>query len=246
MKIYKKQLGVGTPLVLIHGWGFNSRVWEPLLATWGQHFQLILLDLPGFGLSETITAPMMSAEWISHIANQLPDEAMILGWSLGGLVATKLACLYPQKVSQIIYMAATAKFIIDDNWAGVSTGILQNFGNAIEDNPKKGLQQFCRWLAPDLSQRDLYKLLLSIANEHQDKKTLLIEALAVLKDSDLRHEQLNLSMPQRSIYGGKDPLVPYQQTMPDAHLIKQAGHVPFLTHTEECLRLLQEFCYVSG
>ncbi len=245
MTLYCEQLGQGQSLVLLHGWGFHTKVWAPFLPKLTTSFRVSLIDLPGFGMSDALSYPMMSAQWIDSIATHIPEGAIILGWSLGGLVATQLAVIYPKKVSSVIHMASTPKFMAGDTWAGIAPEVLQAFEQAIETNPRKGIQQFCRWLAPDLKQRALYKALLNIAMVHSDKLDILLEALKVLKNTDMRQAQLDLEMPQLFIDGNQDPLVPYQKKGNNHVLISDAGHVPFLTHPQQCLQAMQEFCYVA-
>ena len=43
--------GSGAPLVLLHGIGLSRRSWNPVIPTLAQHFDVIAVDLPGFGES---------------------------------------------------------------------------------------------------------------------------------------------------------------------------------------------------
>ncbi|MCP5077676.1 MAG: alpha/beta fold hydrolase, partial [Psychromonas sp.] len=47
-------VGQGKDLVLLHGWGVNSAVWQPVVELLGKHFRLHLIDLPGFGESKAV------------------------------------------------------------------------------------------------------------------------------------------------------------------------------------------------
>ena len=42
-------VGKGKPLVLIHGWGMNSNVWNNIEADLSKYFKLIMINLPGMG-----------------------------------------------------------------------------------------------------------------------------------------------------------------------------------------------------
>ncbi len=48
-KLKFSSFGSGTPLVFIHGWGVNSAVWQPIIEPLAKHYQVITIDLPGFG-----------------------------------------------------------------------------------------------------------------------------------------------------------------------------------------------------
>ncbi|HXO25193.1 MAG TPA: alpha/beta fold hydrolase, partial [Streptosporangiaceae bacterium] len=43
--------GTGTPLVLLHGLGSSRRAWDPVVPALADHFDVIAVDLPGFGES---------------------------------------------------------------------------------------------------------------------------------------------------------------------------------------------------
>ena len=52
--MHVETLGLGPNLVLIHGWGMNGSVWQPLVKPLSKYFTLHLLDLPGMGYSTPI------------------------------------------------------------------------------------------------------------------------------------------------------------------------------------------------
>ena len=46
-----KHYGKGVPVVLIHGWGLNSAVWQPTIQQLDKTLAITTIDLPGFGLN---------------------------------------------------------------------------------------------------------------------------------------------------------------------------------------------------
>lgn len=78
MNIHLIKHGRGTPLVLFHGWGFDSQIWSHLIHLLEQSYQLYLVDLPGFGLTPT-------QDWHAFKVNllaQLPSIFVVAGWSM--------------------------------------------------------------------------------------------------------------------------------------------------------------------
>ena len=51
MKLGVETLGEGPDLLLIHGWGLNAGVWQPLISRLAEGCRLTLVDLPGHGAS---------------------------------------------------------------------------------------------------------------------------------------------------------------------------------------------------
>ncbi|WP_413700246.1 alpha/beta fold hydrolase [Psychromonas sp. KJ10-10] len=102
--VHCKLVGQGEALVLLHGWGVNSAVWQPVVEQLSQHFTLYIVDLPGFGNSATLDE--YSLESITEaILKVVPDSATWCGWSLGGLIATYASINYPQRVNRLIQVA---------------------------------------------------------------------------------------------------------------------------------------------
>jgi len=89
--------GSGPPLVLLHGIGHTWRGWRPLLPALEQHFDVLAVDMPGFGRSEPFppgfdSTPEALADAVEdEMARAGFDRAHLAGNSLGGWVALDLA-----------------------------------------------------------------------------------------------------------------------------------------------------------
>src|SRR4051794_22770308 len=89
--------GTGPPLVLLHGLGLARHSWDPVVAALARRFEVIALDLPGFGASQPLpggvepTAQALAAA----VAEQLDELGIVrphvAGNSVGGWVALELA-----------------------------------------------------------------------------------------------------------------------------------------------------------
>lgn len=89
--------GVGAPLVLIHGIGHTWRAWRPMLPLLEERFDVLAVDMPGFGHSDPLPPGLDSTP--EALADAVEDEmgragfdrAHLAGNSLGGWVALELA-----------------------------------------------------------------------------------------------------------------------------------------------------------
>ena len=123
MKINIHKYGSGFPLVFLHGWGFDSQVWMALIPKLITHYQLILIDLPGFGQS-----PIMDWHFFKkNLLSQLPEKFALVGWSMGGIYAMRLALENPERVDYFISVTSSPRFLLDYSWPGVSQEVFQGF-----------------------------------------------------------------------------------------------------------------------
>ncbi len=94
-----QRAGQGEPMVLLHGIGGELCVWEPVLGGLARNFEVIALDLPGFGRSRpladgTVPTARALAEAIAAALDGLgADRVHAVGNSLGGWVALELATM---------------------------------------------------------------------------------------------------------------------------------------------------------
>jgi pimeloyl-ACP methyl ester carboxylesterase len=94
--------GSGESLVLLHGIGGSRRVWDPVMGQLAERFDVIAVDLPGFGDSEPKPAQVepLPAVLARDVADLLDDLGVtappsVVGNSLGGWVALELAAIRP-------------------------------------------------------------------------------------------------------------------------------------------------------
>ncbi len=248
MNLWHQTTGAGQPLLLVHGWGMNSAVWQPVLAQLEQHYQVTLVDLPGHGDSELLPAQQTLSSWAQAVADIAPVNAIWLGWSLGGLVALQAAA---EDVSMqgLLMMAATPCFAQRDTWpAAMPVKTLDQFADSLHRDVQTTLTRFLSLQVQGCeNSRDLLKQLrAAFSSKPSATPSALDTGLGFLHDSDLRGELAASSLPIRFILGQKDTLVPARvapslAALNDAlavHIVDGAGHVPFISHTDICLQQL--------
>jgi pimeloyl-ACP methyl ester carboxylesterase len=93
--------GSGPPLVLLHGIGLSRRSWDPVVPALAEHFDVLAIDLPGFGESEPMppqvepTPAALAASVADLLDNLGIGTPHLVGNSLGGWVALELAHIRP-------------------------------------------------------------------------------------------------------------------------------------------------------
>ena len=97
-------------VVLIHGWGLHAIVFDDIVPALLERFRVTVVDLPGMGQS-----PLPNDDYtLDFLADQvlaiMPEQAHLLGWSLGGLVALAMAEKAPQRVESVVTVATSPRF----------------------------------------------------------------------------------------------------------------------------------------
>jgi pimeloyl-[acyl-carrier protein] methyl ester esterase len=229
------QIGQGRPLVLFHGWGFDSQIWRAGLPKLACHFDLFCVDLPGFGLT-----PLMDwDEFNSSLLNQLPELFAVGGWSLGGLVATRLVLEAPHRISHLINIASSPYFIQDGCWPGIPKATLSLFGERLVHDAETVITEF---LALQLRGQ-------KISINASPTVDGLQMTLNWLLNWDFRKEICRINIPTLYLFGRLDAIVPSQvmalmkEKYPNFQyvLFNKAAHALFLSHNDMFIQTIKDF-----
>lgn len=250
-RIYRETMGSGRDVVLVHGWGMHSGVWRDFAAMLAQRFRVTLLDLPGHGRSGMIGD--FTLDGVGRALLQAaPERAHWLGWSLGAAVGLHLASRYPERVTSLVMLAGSARFVRGDDWpCAIETELLSQFGTDMMRDYQNTLLRFLglqTWGLED-ARTILKQLRERVAECAPPDREALRATLAILNCVDLRGALPNLRVPLLLIMGRRDRLAPaaagpaMRALAPSAelHILEGAAHVPFLTHPEECASLIMNF-----
>ena len=243
-------VGQGPALVLLHGWGVNAAVWQPVIDNLSRHFTLYLVDLPGFGNSAPL--PDYSLASISAaILQVVPEYAVWCGWSLGGLIATYAALHHTPRVTRLIQVASSAKFVADANWAGVEPTVFDNFQQGLQANLAKTLTRFIALQAMGCTsaRKDSAALKKLLSGSKAADRKALEAGLRLLAESDLRLSLPRLQQPCLALFGQFDSLVPLPATQAIAaliprvqvHVFERSSHAPFISEKDQFCSKIVDF-----
>jgi len=236
-------------LVLLHGWGSASNAWQPLLPALQNMANVISIDLPGFGESPQI--PEFTLEAVAElIAAVLPEKCVLIGWSLGGMIAVQLAARYPQKISRVITLAANAKFVASRDYeTAMPLAVNRQFNKSFATDPVATLKLFSGLLAQgDAQERILLKQVRAFAIPGSINPNWL-QSLELLARIDNREAFASLVQPGLHLLAEKDVLVPASaaqsltalNTNQQVILISGAAHALHWSQPEAIEKKLKEF-----
>lgn len=237
-----------TSLVFIHGWGLNSAVWQSTIQQLQYDFDITTVDLPGFGLNVDYSLSHYSLEnVVEKIQSSISKPVVYIGWSLGGLVATKLALSFPEKVLGCITVASSPCFLNKETdastWPGIQPNVLKMFHQQLAQDTKKTIDGFLKIQAMGSPHvRQDVKTIRDLVMKHPlPTKQTLDDSLKLLETVDLREQLPLLTVPFFRLYGKLDSLVPKSvikqiaQIVPNSqqHIFDKASHAPFISHVDE-------------
>ena len=106
--------GEGPPLVLLHGWTLDHRMWGPQVESLSRRFFLVMPDRRGFGRSTALPDLTREADDIQRIADFLGfDRFALLGLSQGAAIALDYAHLHAWRLTALIASGAPLPYLVE-------------------------------------------------------------------------------------------------------------------------------------
>lgn len=188
-------IGAGQPIVLLHGWSFDRRMWAaqyPLAKT----YQLIMPDRRGFG--QSAAPPCLSQEY-ADIDRLIPSgQFAIIGFSQGAMVAMDYARRYPDRVAALIVAGAPLHDIIGSDPVGAVP--VDEYRQLIGANDLASMRQKWRQHRLTDSDADIGVEIDAMLADYSGRDLLEDETEIHLSADDIK----NLSMPVLSLTGATD------------------------------------------
>jgi pimeloyl-ACP methyl ester carboxylesterase len=243
-------IGRGDPLLLVPGLGVTRSVWDPIVPELAAHLSLILVDNRGAGWSESRRPAESLRDYAADLIELLDylqlDRVHVLGVSLGGVIARRLAADHPSRVDRLVLISCTDRFSpylrqvmgllgglarrrsVEAFARALETlGTSPEFYDAHAEEGERRVREKCRDTGPDVIGRQLACLAREAEGGGADP----------------------VSAPTLVIAGEYDPLIPacYARAMADRIpgsrflLIPGAGHNPLQECAERVGRELIHF-----
>ncbi len=237
--------GQGPALVLIHGFGEDSSIWEHQAVHLISNYRLIIPDIPGSGLSAAPDGNLSIEDFADVVKAVLQEEDItsctMLGHSMGGYIALAFAEKYPAVLNGLGLIHSTAFADSDEKKIARAKSI--DFIRANE------AYSFLKTSIPGL-----------FCNEFTNSQPSMIEALvekaaafssavlinyyrAMIERPDRSTVLTSLEKPVLFIAGLYDNAVPFEQSLKQFHLPAQA-HIHILRHSAH-MGMLEEITATS-
>ena len=108
--VHYEVIGRGKPIIFLHGWLGSWRYWMGTMEALARRYRCYALDFWGFGDSDKTRLNCTVSDYLS-LVDQFMDrmglvDAPVVGHSMGGTIAIRLALEYPHRVSRLILVSA--------------------------------------------------------------------------------------------------------------------------------------------
>ena len=230
--------GKGSPVVLLHGIGSNSRSWRRQLAGLSSNFQVIAWDAPGYGgSSDPSGKPSMRyyADCLRGLVDSLRiSRLFLLGHSTGGVVAQEFYRAYPEYVRALI--------LADTRYLGSKSPLDQRMKSIRSMTPAALARQRAPRLLTGAAPRELID---EVTNIMSMIRPAGYEFAAIaLSESDTRDVLKNLRVPTLLIWGAQDEITPLWDELPAGARLKVipgAGHLCYIEQPDLFNAIVREF-----
>jgi 3-oxoadipate enol-lactonase len=236
----------GQAIVFSNSLGTDFRIWDGMLDHLPASLRVIRYDKRGHGLSEATQGPYAMktlAEDLAALLDYLDArKAVVVGLSVGGMIAQGLAALRPDLVSGLVLMDTAHKIGTTDGWNNRIATVRQKGMAAVADGILAGW--FTEAYRDKVADFAGYRAML-LRNDVEGYTGVC----AALRDADLTESTRALKLPALCVAGEHDattsPAV--MRTTADLidgarlEVIRDAGHIPCVERPEEVAGLITGF-----
>jgi len=208
LEIHHEVQGTGAPVVFVHGLGATSNVWHAQRMALSKYYQVVVYDRSGSGRSQPAGDGYSIDAWADELAGLLDHlvlpKAVVVGHSLGSMVAQRFAGKYASRTQGLILAGAEAEF------GPAEKKFLTERARTIESHGLIAVVD--AWLTGVLSAatREANPALAGMVREmflSNDARSYALHCLA-LRDGAVRSDHANILCPTLLTVGDQDPVTP--------------------------------------
>lgn len=232
----------GRPLVLVNSLGSDLRLWDGVVPALAERYRVVRFDKRGHGLSDTPPGPYTMAALAGDLAALLDrlatGPAVVMGISIGGMIAQGLAAARPDLVEGLVLMDTGHRIgdpaAWDERIGKIEAGGIAAMADAIIE----------RWLPAEWRERHPGELRLWYNMLTRTPKEGYVGACAAIRDADLTTEASAIMVPTLCLVGENDLATPpmlmesLTELLAHARLVTLpgSGHLPCIDQPARVVR----------
>lgn len=250
-KLLYRDEGEGIPVMLVHGFAEDGAVWDAVADRLRAGCRLLIPDLPGSGRSDLLQAKTTIDSLATTLVNLLDvahiAQCVLIGHSMGGYITLAIAEQYPDRVRAFGFFHSTAYPDSEEKRA--------NRRKSIEFIRQHGAAPYIRQSTPNLfapeTRKDRPALVEEMIRRYSGFATGSLTAYleAMMERPDRVSVLERFAGPVLFIIGEKDPVVPLDQSLKQAHIpstaqiriLPKAGHMGMLEEPDAGSEAIRSF-----
>lgn len=248
--------GAGVPVMLVHGFTEDRRIWEPLLKGIKKDFLFILPDLPGSGgssFNKSLTQLADFADALKAIADyENIHQFILIGHSMGGYISLAFAQKYANSLLGLGLFHSSA--YVDSNEKKETRE--KNIRFIEKNGPALFISQAIPRLFSEKFKSDHEEMIDELITRYSDfRPEALVQYLEAMKNRpDMTDVLKTFTEPVLFIIGEEDKAVPMKDSLEQSHLpnishihiLENTAHMGMIENTNLCRSFVEEFLANAG
>jgi pimeloyl-ACP methyl ester carboxylesterase len=248
--------GEGQPtLVFLVAWVWTAEFWLPQVNYFSQNFKMVTIDMRGTGESDKpagdYTLDLYADDLDSIIEGLQEKNIVLIGESIGASIAIKYVARYPGRVSKLVLVGGSPKFMATDDFPyGMPASGLVDLQRAFAMGTySTAAGAFLELIFPEPGANYLREWGLKMALKAPPE--IAVNSITNLFQADVRPLLKKIDMPTLILHGEKDIVftrvsegAKYMQENIQGsknYIIKDAGHFPSITAADKFNKILEGF-----
>jgi pimeloyl-ACP methyl ester carboxylesterase len=254
-KVHYKITGEGETLVLLHGYLESIEMWTKHQAFLASKYQVISIDLPGHGKTDTFSAvhtmPFMADLVFEILQEENIEKCVMIGHSMGGYMTLAFTEKYPHMLNGFGLFHSHASADTEEAKQNRERTI-----EIIKQNQGQFINQFIPSLfAPDNVEKFTAQIEIQIKMANAMPKESVIAAMAGMKERSSTVDILmDAKVPVLFIAGKHDSRIPLEKTLAQAALpttsqiliLGDAGHMSWAEEEQKTIVAIDGFMELCG
>ena len=239
--------GAGNPLIVFsNSLATDFRIWQDCVDELSADYSILRYDKRGHGLSGLGSPPFKIADHINDLIGLMDylklSGAVVVGLSVGGLIAQGLYHARPDLAKALILCDTAAKIGNTDMWNDrINIARDDGMGALVDANMQ-------RWFSPTFHKECTTELQGFIAMFTRTPVEGYIGTSIAIRDADFREQAANISVPTICVVGDQDGATPPDLVRDTAsmspgakfEIIKEAGHIPCAEQPAAIIKIIRD------
>lgn len=242
----------GPALLFSNSLGTDLQVWDKVVPAFAGDFRVLRYDNRGHGLSDAPVAPYSLDDHVGDLTAVMDgagvDKAIVVGLSVGGLIAQGLAARSPERVRALVLSNTAHRIGSVESWTqrmdAISAGSIASIADAILE----------RWFSAAFRRERVAELAVWRNMLVRTPVQGYLGTCAALRDADLTAEAARIAVPILCIAGTEDGATPPDLVRSTAglipgarfHLIDGVGHIPGVENPDAVITAIRTFLKENG